>query len=273
MSIILIAVLAFVAEFIDSSLGMMYGTLLSPILIIMGIDPLVVIPSILFSQALGGLTASIFHNRYNNADFRPKTRNLRIIKGKIKEIGLIESFKKGFSKDFKIAFVVASLGILATIFAACLAVNISKLALNIYIGILICVIGMFLLSRIKLRFSWKMIIGIGIISSFNKGLSGGGFGPIVTSGQIVGGNNPKSSIGATTLAEAPICIVGFLTYYLAKGFSDWTFLAALCLGAVAAAPLGALFTSRLNEKRMRPILGSLTLLLGLWIFVKIIFKV
>ena len=45
--IILIISAAFVCEMIDSSLGMLYGTILSPVLTIVGFDPLVVVPSIL----------------------------------------------------------------------------------------------------------------------------------------------------------------------------------------------------------------------------------
>ncbi len=47
--VIPILTIALICEIIDSSLGMLYGTILSPILIIAGFDPPVVIPSILFS--------------------------------------------------------------------------------------------------------------------------------------------------------------------------------------------------------------------------------
>ena len=56
--------MAFICEFIDSSLGMGYGTILSPVLIIMGFDPLVAIPALLLSQAVGGFTAAIFHHQF-----------------------------------------------------------------------------------------------------------------------------------------------------------------------------------------------------------------
>jgi len=55
---VLVLVAAFLCEMIDSSLGMLYGTILSPVLIIAGFDPLMVVPSILFSQAIGGIIAS-----------------------------------------------------------------------------------------------------------------------------------------------------------------------------------------------------------------------
>jgi len=268
-TIILIGALAFFAELLDSSLGMMYGTILSPLLIIVGFDPFVVIPSILLSQAMGGLIAAIFHHKHDNADFRPKTTNPRIIVNKIKELGLIETFKRGFSRDFKIAFVVSILGMLTTVLAVFIAVSISKVFLKAYIGVLVLAMGVILLSRMRFKFTWKKILAIGLLSSFNKGLSGGGFGPVVTSGQMIAGNSPKKSIAATTLSEAPICFVGFLTYALVKGFNNWTFLAVLSMGAIIAAPLGALLTKRMNEKMMRPLLGILALCLGAWMITKL----
>jgi len=45
--LILLMPLAFVCEFIDSSLGMGYGTSLTPILLLMGFHPLQVVPAVL----------------------------------------------------------------------------------------------------------------------------------------------------------------------------------------------------------------------------------
>lgn len=260
--------LSFVAEFIDSSLGMLYGTLLSPLLISFGFDPLLIVPALLFSQAIGGFTASMFHQKFNNADFRP--RKIEKNENEKEHLGLRKWIKNKFRKDFKIVILVSALGVVTTIFSAMIAVNISKEALKLYIAILVLVMGAILLTRMKFRFSWKKMLGVGLISSFNKGLSGGGFGPVVTSSQVVLGNNPKSSIATTTFAEAPICITGFITYYLLKGgFSDWNFILALSLGAAAAAPLGALLTSRFNEVKIRPYLGILTVGVGMYMIYKL----
>jgi len=259
--------MAFVAELIDSSMGMMYGTLLSPLLIIMGFDPFVVVPAILLSQALAGFIASMFHNKFGNAEFRPMVATLK----KAKEKGLLDSLKKSFTRDFKIVFVISALGVIATIMAVLVAVNLPKFILKIYIGILVFIMGLILLSKLKFRFTWKKMFFIGLLSSFNKGLSGGGFGPVVTSGQIIAGNGAKASVAATTLAEAPICLTGFLAYALLSGFNDWNFLGFLALGAIAAAPLGALLTSKIDDSRIRPILGILAVVTGLWTLIKVFF--
>lgn len=101
----------------------------------------------------------------------------------------------------------------ATIFAVLIAINIPKVFLKTYIGILVLIMGLLLFSRKKFTFSWKKIYLVGILSGFNKGLTGGGFGPVTTAGQMIGGRNGKNSIGVTTFAEVPICLVGFLLIY------------------------------------------------------------
>ena len=84
------------------------------------------------------------------------------------------------------------LGIAATILASVVATSIPKSALNTYIGVLVLVMGAILVSRISFTFSWRKILGVGAISAFNKGLSGGGFGPIVTAGQMISGREGKT---------------------------------------------------------------------------------
>jgi len=167
--IILIISAAFVCELIDSSLGMLYGTILlgmlygtilSPVLIIIGYDPLVVVPSILFSQAIGGIIASIGHHRLGNVDFAIKKDVMKKLSG----LGCIEIFRKSITKDLKVVFVISCFGILATI-----------------------VMGIILLFKTRFNFSWRKTFGIGILSAFNKGISGGGFGPVVTAGQLISG--------------------------------------------------------------------------------------
>ena len=259
---------AFVCEFIDSSLGMGYGTILSPVLILMGFDPLIAVPAILLSQAFGGFTASIFHHQFENA-----------------------SFSRG-SRDLKIVFIISVCGILVTILAVFIAFNIPRVVLKTYIGLLVLSMGVILLAGRKFRFSWKKMIGVGIISAFNKGLSGGGFGPVVTGGQIISGQRHKGAIAATTLAEAPICTIGFVAYlvggamrgrdapimsmpfaeFLTAMFShklfQWELVLALLLGSVFVAPFGAFTTKIIKTEKLAFILGILVTVLGIWTLLK-----
>lgn len=265
---ILILLFAFICEWIDSALGMGYGTILSPILIIFGFSPLIVVPSILLSQAIGGFSASIFHHKNKNACFSLKSKNPFFIIKKIKEYGLKESFKKGVSEDLKIVFIISTFGIIATIIAVLIAVNISKLALNTYIGILVLVIGVLLLFGFSMRYSSTKMFVVGLISAFNKGMSGGGFGPFVTGGQIVLGKEHKSAIGCTTAAEFPICITGFITYLLTNGLQSWDIAIPLCIGALSAGIIGPLTTKKISKNTLKYVVAILLVGLGIYTLLK-----
>ena len=113
-------------------------------------------------------------------------------------------------------------------------------------------------------------MGVGLLASFNKGISGGGFGPVTTGGQIIAGNKHRSAIGCTTLAEAPICIAGFITYLVFNGLQGYSLVTALCIGAALGAPFGALFTKKLSSPKVKYVLGMLILLLGAWTLIKLV---
>ncbi|MDY6787640.1 MAG: hypothetical protein SVK54_05900 [candidate division WOR-3 bacterium] len=57
---------------------------------------------------------------------------------------------------------------MATIIAAMISINIPKIILKSYIGIMVLVMGIIILIIKKFTFSRKKIIGLGVISSFNK---------------------------------------------------------------------------------------------------------
>jgi len=264
-NVLLLILAGFLGELLDSSLGMLYGTILSPVLIIAGYDPLVVVPSILLTQAMAGFVAAIGHHRLSNADF--SVNNGVFKRGE--NAGLIDSLKRAMTRDSKVVLVVSALGVLASIIAAVVATSIPTAALNTYIGVLVLAMGAILVSRSTFRFSWKKILGIGAISAFNKGLSGGGFGPIVTAGQIISGRASKSAIGATTLSEAPICIAGFFMYLLRNGMSTWHLVIFLGIGAIIGALVGPHITAKLkSEKGVRVALGILVIALGVWTLAK-----
>ena len=65
-----IGAIAFLAEYVDSALGMGYGTTLTPILLMMGYEPMQVVPAVLLSELVTGLLAAMAHHVAGNANFR-----------------------------------------------------------------------------------------------------------------------------------------------------------------------------------------------------------
>ncbi|MEI6499595.1 MAG: hypothetical protein WCP21_01065, partial [Armatimonadota bacterium] len=70
---------AFICEYFDSSIGMGYGTTLTPLLMILGFHPLVIVPAVMFSQMVAGLSAGAAHHTLGNASFRRGSRDLHIM--------------------------------------------------------------------------------------------------------------------------------------------------------------------------------------------------
>lgn len=238
---------AFLMEIVDSGLGMGYGTVLAPVLLIAGFSPVIVVPAILLSQAFGGFTAACCHHKFKNVSFAPQSRNL------------------------KIAVIVSILGIAGSMVAATIALSIPKTVVKTYIGILVIIIGITMLLNFKFKFSFKKIILLGIIGAFNKGISGGGFGPVMTAGQIVVGEGEKKAIAVTTFAEAPICIAAFLIYFMQNPFATVAFkqlTATLLLGAICAAPFGAAVTKSVGATKLFKTVAIFVLLAGVAVLLK-----
>jgi len=246
--LVFIIILAFLCEYIDSSLGMGYGTTLTPLLLIMGYNPLQIVPAILLSELISGLTAAFFHHKFKNVNFNFGTA------------------------DFKIALVMAGCSILGTLVAVFVALNLPAFYVKLYIGILVLGMGVLILMTLKrkFRFTWKKITSLGLLASFNKGISGGGYGPIVTSGQILAGVKSKNAIGITSLAEGLTCFVGVITYLIFTNHTiEWDLAPSLVFGAILSVPIAVYTVKKFKGGHLKLIVGIATLILGLFTFGKL----
>ncbi|KPK41441.1 MAG: hypothetical protein AMJ78_05505 [Omnitrophica WOR_2 bacterium SM23_29] len=256
---------AFLFEYVDSTLGMGYGTTLTPVLLILGFKPLQIVPVVLLSELITGLLAAFFHHRAGNVNLKPKTIDLSIIIGELKSIGFINSLRRGFPRHLKIALLLAILSVVGTVAAVFVAINIPKFWLNLYIGCIVFSMGIIIIITMNktYAFSKRKIAALGLIASFNKGISGGGYGPIVTGGQILSGIEAKSAIGITSLAEGLTCAVGIITYFLAsKNPIDWRLTPYVILGAVLSVPFSAVSVKKIQTKKLKLTVAVLTIILG-----------
>jgi uncharacterized membrane protein YfcA len=266
-----IIMLAFFCEYVDSTLGMGYGTTLTPVLLIMGFSPAQIVPAVLLSELITGLLAGILHHREGNVNFKPKTADIFKIKNLLSPLGYIETVKKTLPLHLKVALLLAACSIFGTVAAVFTAVNIPKFWLKLYIGVLVLSMGLVILLFINrnFKFSWKRISILGLIASFNKGMSGGGYGPVVTGGQILSGVEGKSAVGITSLAESLTCLVGVITYMLVcKNPIDWKLAPYLIVGAVLSVPLSAKSVKILSPRKLKLAIAILTIALGLFTIIK-----
>jgi hypothetical protein len=237
---LVVFLVALACEYLDSSLGMGYGTTLTPLLLLAGFAPLDIVPAILLSEALTGAAAGLLHQRDGNVNFLRDARARRT------------------------AVLLVLLSAAGAIAAATLAVKVSKEMLTLFIATIIIAMGIVILVTLNRPFRYRPggIVAVGAVAAFNKGLSGGGYGPLVTAGQVVSGLPSKHAIAITSVAESFTCVIGLATYLALGRQIDWGLTVPLVAGALLSVPIATLTVRRLPEKGMRLIVGLVTLALG-----------
>jgi uncharacterized protein len=246
--IISVVIAAFLLEFFDASIGMGYGEI-TALLLLLGFAPLEAIPAVLITGAVLNLVAAGLHHEFKNVNFSIK------------------------SKDFKISLVLTIFGGIGIVIGILLAIKLPEIFLKIYIGVLVMVIGIIILLRDhkKLKFSWKKIIALGSVAAFNKGMTGGGYGPVLTGGQIISGVEGKKAVSITTLTEALICIIGFIVYVLIGNSHtlNWSLIISLLIGGLLATPLATYAVKKIPTKKLVFVVGIISIILGIAVLIEL----
>jgi hypothetical protein len=240
---------AFICEYFDSSLGMGYGTTLTPLLIIIGFSVPTIIPAVMFSQMVAGFAAGAAHHTLGNVCFSRRSR------------------------DCHVMLVLAACSLVGGAVAVAFTSHIPEFYLRLWVGCLILGIGVFLLAirhHPAAPFSWRRMVGLGLLASFNKGSSGGGYGPLVMGGQILAGVNEKCAVGITALGEALTCLIYLGISTAVHGFPMWRLALPLCAGALLSVPLAAYTVKLMPAQTLRGSIAYVTLFLGTLALVKVL---
>jgi uncharacterized membrane protein YfcA len=209
-------------------------------LLLLGYNAQDIVPTILLSELLSGFTAAFFHNEIKNVDL-----SLR-------------------GKDLKCAIILASGSVAGVTAGVFLALNMSKQMLNLGVGCIILFSGLFvlLLSRkVVVYRTWKMVL-LSIVASFNKAVSGGGYGPLVTSGQVLSGVQGKSSVGITSFAEAFTCLLAVSLFLTKGGLINFVIFVPMCAGALISVPFSVFAINKTRDDLLKRIIGIVTMLMG-----------
>jgi uncharacterized membrane protein YfcA len=238
--LVIVIVLGFIMEVVDAAIGMGYGTILTPVLFVIGFDFFQIVPAVLISQLIGGLLASLFHHRFKNVNFTIRGEHLRT------------------------ATILGVLSAAGAVAAVLVATSLSKFYLSLYIGLMATILGVvvFVTRNKKYVFSWPKIIGIGLLAAFNKGLSGGGYGPVVTAGQIMSGISEKSAVSITSLSETFVSLTAVFMYILTRGSVDWVLTVCLVISVSFSAPVAAFIVKKTESRKLKVMISIATFLLG-----------
>ncbi|SEH12198.1 hypothetical protein SAMN04487967_0699 [Natronorubrum sediminis] len=195
----IVVVIAFVFEGLDSSAGMGFGTALAPLLFILGYEPLQVVPILLLSEMLTGLVAGFVHNEFDNVHFELDPSN-------------------DATKLVALFATVGSVAVFTSIVLVYAAVELNTNLIKMYVGGVVVLMGASGLVRAKigpsLTYRPKLLVGFAVLAGVNKGIGGGGYGPVITLGQLFSGVYEKSATAITTLSEGIVSLVGVITFFL-----------------------------------------------------------
>lgn len=237
-------------EYVDSSLGMGYGTTLSPLLLIFGIARVELVPAILLSESVTGIFAGIAHHREGNIDIA--NRKVR-------------------SKILMLA-VPAVAGVFAASFIGSRLNSFGQEYGNLYIGIMVISIGLYLIvfsSREgRKEVSRTKLVLLGTVGAFNKAVSGGGYGPLITGGQLTAGVKEREAVAVTSICESFTCLSALLVFFSLGGELNLYYAIPLCLGSMAGVIPAAKTVKILPQGLLKKSIGWATLLLGSIMLIK-----
>ncbi len=225
----------FIAQMVDGSLGMGYGTISTTFLLANGVSPAIVSSRVHSARVFSSGVSGYSHHRFGNIN------------------------KKLFR-----ALVVP--GIIGAIIGATLAFFAQKYStyIRIPLSVYTLYLGYFILQKafkkkqgqgkIK-RVGWLATVG-GFMDSF----AGGGWGTLVTSTLISKRKNPRYVIGSVCLAEFFVVLVSSITFFIFLKSLPLIDIAGLIFGGLLAAPLAARLVGKVPIKKMFIAIGALVII-------------
>ncbi len=251
-----VVALAIVFEFLDASAGMGYGTALTPLLLVLGFNPKQIVPVVMIQQATAGMVGTFLHKEFANVEWKFKP----------------------MSETIKLWLFISITGCLAvgiSITSVYAIFKVAKVWISLYVAVLLVLMGvMSLISASRDRpYKPKMMIFWGGLAAFNKGVGGGGYGPVVTIGGILSGIPVKTQMAITALCEGTICvfsIIVWLTMLAGGEVIDFLLLPSMMLGSMVSAILAPWMTRTFPEKIWRWIVPTYSLILAAYVCYKVV---
>jgi hypothetical protein len=225
-----VVIVCAVFEYMDSAAGMGYGTALTPLLLMGGFDPKQVVPLVMITETFTGLIAGLIHGEFENVEWQWKPMN----------------------ETTKLVVMVAITGMLAStisVTAVYKILQLHKFWVRLYVSVLLIVMGVcsVLTAKTYLKYRPNLMWIFALVGGFNKGVGGGGYGPVITVGGLLSGVPVKAMVAVTSYAEGFTSLAAVVTWFvlLSSGVVvDYMLLPSFVIGTVIAA-VAAPYTTRI----------------------------
>ena len=241
--LVLLALVGLGAQLVDGSLGMGYGVTSATLLVAAGIAPVAASAAIHFSELGTTLVSGFSHHKLGNTDWRT--------------VG-----------------VLAAPGFVGAFAGATLLVNLDTDVAVPVVAVLLIALGTFVTFRFltprRLRFgprpSARFLAPLGLLGGTLDAVGGGGWGPVGTSSLLASGRlEPRKVVGSVDTAEFVVAVGGSLGFLVGLGAHgiEWSYVLALMVGGIVAAPIAALLVRHLPARVLGVAAGGLIVLTNL----------
>jgi uncharacterized membrane protein YfcA len=236
----LVALVGFVAQLIDGSLGMGFGVTSATLLAAAGYSPAAASASIHVVKIGTGLMSGTAHWRFGNVHW------LAVL-------------------------MLAVPGAVGAFIGAIVLSNIAGDVAAPWVSLILAVLGVVVLARTVFGRSpairlysprWRSLGPLGALGGFVDSIGGGGWGPVTTSTMMAANQlAPNKVIGTVSMSEFIVAIGATAGFLLALGRESLPVgpTIALLAGALVASPIAAWAVSRLDHRVLGALVGGMIL--------------
>ena len=248
---LVLAIVGLLAQLVDGSLGMAYGTTSQSMLLAVGIAPALASASVHIAEVGTTAASGASHYRFGNVDW---------------------------SKVWVLA-IPGAIG--AFLGAVVLSAFITAEAAEPIVAVFLFGLGIFVLARFSFRrherpvrvrpVSRAFLAPLGLIAGFLDAAGGGGWGPISTPTLLSSGRmEPRKIIGTVDSSEFLVALSASIGFLFALSFAQipWTVVGALLLGGVVAAPIAAYIVRIMPARILGSAVGGLILVTNMKTFLE-----
>jgi len=232
---VIMTLAGFLAQFVDGSMGLGYGTISTTFLLAYGVSPAIVSSRVHSARVFSSGVSGYSHHRFGNIN--KKLFRAILLPGVIGAI--LGATLAYFGKEYS---------------------NYVRVPLSVYTIYL----GYYILRKAFARHkAGDKVRGAGWLASaggFMDAFAGGGWGTLVTSTLISKRKSPRYVIGSVCLAEFFVVLASSITFFILLRSIPLLDIAGLIFGGIIAAPIAARLAGRLPARAMFIAVGSLVIL-------------
>ncbi len=242
-SFLIMLLTGFLAQMVDGSMGMGYGTISTTFLLANGVNPAIVSSRVHSARVFSSGVSGFSHHRFGNIN----------------------------KKLFRALVIPGVIGALA---GATLAFYGQKYSVYVRIPLSIYTLylGYFIVKKaFRKRNPQFKIKGAGWLASaggFMDAFAGGGWGSLVTGTLISKRRSPRYVIGSVCLAEFFVVFASSIAFFIYLKTFFLLDVAGLIIGGLIAAPIAARLVGKIPMKTMYVAVGSLVVLTSLLTLIK-----